>query len=88
MKSLLLFRRDLRAQIKHVKLMRTKDDWDSIKAFPYAPVDEHEEPEAPHEIYNRDHYHFGNQGRDADEVHHDDKFFQLRQWQHLHIVPK
>lgn len=88
MKRIILFKRDLRSQIKHAKFVRGKDDWESIKSFPYTPVDEHIPPQnIPHDIYNKDYYNFGNQGRDS-HVHYDDKFFQLRQWQHLHLVPK
>jgi hypothetical protein len=87
MKRLLIHRRDIRIQLKGNRYTRSKDDWESIKSFPYNPSDEHEEPtEIPHDVYNKDYYHFGFKAL-SDDSHPDNKFFLYRQWQHLYLIP-
>lgn len=91
MKNFKLLCRNLES-IKSInaRYARTKNDWDSIKSFPYNPIDEHEEPKQEdiiREIFDRDYYKFGFKAS-ADRHDEVDMYNQYRQWQHLYVHPK
>jgi hypothetical protein len=70
---------------------RSRDEWDSIKAYPYDLPDEHEEPkndEFVREVFERHYYHFHDKARIADTHLNKNKFFEYRQWQHLYTAPE
>jgi hypothetical protein len=70
---------------------RSREEWESIKSYPFDMVDEHEEPEDEEivrEIFDRNYYQFMNKGRFADAHGDVDQFGKARMWQHLYITPK
>ena len=70
---------------------RTKNDWDSSRAFPHNQLDEHEEPreeELIQEIFDKNYYHYHNKAKNADAHVEEDKFIKFRMWQHLYVTPK
>ncbi len=87
-------RRLLKVQPKRYNALfaRSKDEWQSIKSFPYNPMDEHEEPsqdEMVREIFDKEYYKFGFRAMTDKHLHDNlDKFNQFRQWQHLYATPK
>lgn len=90
--------KNLTKHLKHLKLKnnnlivaRTKNDWDSIKAFPVNDVDEHEEPkdeDIVREIFDKNYYHFYNHAKNADSHGDLDQFNKARMWQHLYLEAK
>ncbi len=70
---------------------RGRDEWDSIKAFPYDLPDEHVEPKADEfvrEVFEKHYYHFHDKAQNADAHIEKSKFFEYRQWQHLYSAPE
>ena len=76
---------------KNLICTRTKNDWDSSRAFPHNHLDEHEEPreeEIIQDIFDKNYYHFQNKAKNADSHVEEDKFIKYRMWQHLYVTPK
>ena len=77
--------------IKSTALTRSKNEWDSYRAFPHNQIDEHLEPkeeEIIQEIFDKNYYHFQNKAKNADQHVEDDQFAKYRMWQHLYVTPK
>jgi hypothetical protein len=84
--------RHLRSGInkKSTLLTRSKNDWDSIKSYPYNPVDEHVEPkdeDIVRELLDNNYYAFSYKARYADSHGDPDQFINYRRWQHLYTHP-
>jgi hypothetical protein len=72
-------------------MSRGKDDWDSIKAFPFDNPEHNVEPKQEdfvREVYERHYYPFHNHAKYADHHGHRSMFAEYRQWQHLYQNPE
>ncbi len=81
----------LRVRPSSILPKRGRDEWDSIKTFPYDLPDEHVEPkddEFVREVFEKHYYHFHDKAQVADTHIERSKFFEYRQWQHLYTSPE
>ena len=83
----------LRGKVKtsYYPLSRGRNDWESIKSYPYDLNDEHEQPKDDQfvkEVFEKHYYHFYDKAETADTHLDKSKFFEYRQWQHLYSFPE
>jgi hypothetical protein len=91
MKNLTKLLKPLKTRNNFIQTARTKNDWDSIKAFPVNTLDEHEEPkdeDIVREIFDKNYYHFYNHAKNADSHAEIDQYNKARMWEHLYVEAK
>jgi hypothetical protein len=83
----------LKGRLTRIKPFQTRgrDDWDSIKLFPFDNQEYNIEPkqdEFVREVFEKNYYHFHNKAYYADLHEEKNMFAQYRQWQHLYANPE
>jgi hypothetical protein len=82
----------LKSRIRPInRLTRGRDDWDSIKTYPFDNPEYNIEPkqdEFVREVFEKNYYHFYDKASAADSHGDVDKFFKYREWQHLYSFPE
>jgi hypothetical protein len=70
---------------------RGRDDWDSVKTFPFDNPEYNIEPkqdEFVREVFEKHYYHFTDHASIADSHHEKNAFSKYREWQHLYSNPE